>query len=499
VNLRISLPGPTIVSQVPAFIDWIDAHGRNSPGRVYLADARGDRVVTYGRLAVDVRAWWSELDRHRIGAGARIGLALTDPLDFAVAYLAIVSGGRVAVPLNPAAPPADTARAVRVRDVRVAVTDRPAAFPATVHALAPLPAVPVPPISLPPAEAGAIPVPGGGVLLTSSGTTGEPKRILLSEDQLAHVAAGVAEHHRLRPTDTGYCPLPLFHINAEVVGLLATLAAGARLVLDRRVHRRGLWELLAAREVTWVNAVPAMLAILAGDGDAPAARRTRIRFVRSASAPLPAAVADRFERNTGLRIVETYGMTEAASQITANPIDGPQRPGSVGLPVGVDLRVVSAAGDIRAAGEVGTVQIRGKGVIRRYAGAAGADRFTHDGWLDTGDLGYRDRDGYLYLTGRVDDVINRGGEKIFPRDVEEILLADPRVRDAVVVGRPDPVLGQVPVALVVAWQAGHPGLAADLAARCEAGLAAFQRPKAIEIVGSLPAGPTGKILRRAAA
>jgi acyl-CoA synthetase (AMP-forming)/AMP-acid ligase II len=307
----------------------------------------------------------------------------------------------------------------------------------------------------------------------------------------------VAGHHRLTAADRGYCALPLFHVNAEVVGLLATLSAGACLVLDGKFSRRGFWELIDARRITWINAVPAIITLLAGEPAAPVPHR--VRFVRSASAPLSPAVLGRFEDATGLAVLETYGMTEAASMITANPLDGPRKPGSAGLPAGVELRV-ARTGQPRFAPcqpfEVGRVQIRGGGVIRQYAAGGAAGAIDHEGWLDTGDLGHRDADGYLFLAGRTDDVINRGGEKIYPREIEDFLLAQPGVRAAAVVGAPDPVLGARPVAYVVA---SAPGLAAGLAealdAACAAVLPRHTRPSACYLVDELPLGATGKIDR----
>jgi acyl-CoA synthetase (AMP-forming)/AMP-acid ligase II len=201
-------------------------------------------------------------------------------------------------------------------------------------------------------------------------------------------------------------------------------------------------------------------------------------------------VLERFERRWGVPVVETYGMTEAASQITANPLDA-RRPGSVGLPVGVELRVRD-----------GRVEIRGPGVIRAYAGGEGADRFGADGWLDTGDIGRLDEDGYLYLSGRGGDAINRGGEKIFPREIEEVLRRHPGVRDAVVVPAPDPVLGEVPVAFVVPASGPAEGpdadqLVADLRGLCDGELARAHRPAQVRVVAALPLGPTGKVSRPA--
>jgi acyl-CoA synthetase (AMP-forming)/AMP-acid ligase II len=308
------------------------------------------------------------------------------------------------------------------------------------------------------------------------------------------VARAVAGHHGLGPTDRGYNPLPLFHVNGEVVAVLGSLVSGGTMILDDRFHRRGFGDLIDDRRVTWINAVPAMLSILAGGPDA-GPLPDRVRFVRSASAPLPVSVLERFEERYGVRILETYGMTEAASQITANPLDGERRPGSVGLPVGIELRVVD-----------GRVRIRGAGVVTGYADGAGAERFDADGWLDTGDLGDLDEDGYLYLRGREGDAINRGGEKVFPRTVEEVLRRHPRVREAVVVGAPDDVLGEVPVAHVVPdppSDADLPDradrLVDELTALCDAGLDRSHRPTVVHVVSELPHGPTGKVSRSALA
>jgi acyl-CoA synthetase (AMP-forming)/AMP-acid ligase II len=203
-------------------------------------------------------------------------------------------------------------------------------------------------------------------------------------------------------------------------------------------------------------------------------------------------VLRRFEQVHRIPVLESYGMTEAASQITVNPLDGERRPGSVGLPVGGEVKIVAGDGTELPAGQSGTVVIRGAGVIRAYATGVGADRFDADGWLDTGDLGRLDEDGYLWLVGRSSELINRSGEKILPREIEDVLREDPGVRDAVVVGRPDPVLGEVPVAYVVGT---GDDLAERLRARCREALPHDRQPAELTVVEQLPTTGTGKVLR----
>jgi oxalate---CoA ligase len=190
-------------------------------------------------------------------------------------------------------------------------------------------------------------------------------------------------------------------------------------------------------------------------------------------------------------------MTEAASMITANPVDGPRKPGSAGRAAGAEVRIGAGLSATARAGEIGRVQIRGAGVITAYDSGGRPGAIDADGWLDTGDLGYLDSDGYLFLAGRSDDVINRGGEKIYPREIEEILLAQPGVRSAAVVGAVDEVLGERPVAYVVPTSEAAPAdVEATVRAACAALLPRHKQPSEFCLVGEMPLGPTGKISRR---
>jgi len=427
-------------------------------------EGRTGRAVTGADLADAVARWDPVVAQLR--PGAVVALATADPCTFATNYLGLLAARATVAPVDPGAP---------AEVLRLDLAELGADALVTEDALTM--------------------VPGGrtarhGVLLRSSGSTGPRKLIPLSEPQLLHVAAAVVAAHSLTPDDVCYSPLPLFHVNAQVVGLLSTLVAGSTLVLDQRFSRRSFWSTVATHRVSWLNAVPAILAILEHQGDPhqglPAGCE-QLRFARSASAPLPLPVLRRFEKTYGVPVVETYGMTEAASQICANPVLE-RRAGSVGRPVEVELEVRDAHGQPVPPETVGQVHIRGRGVV------AGA---LPGGWLATGDLGRQDEDGYLYLTGRVSEVINRGGEKLFPRHIEDALTGDPQIAAAVVVGQPDGVLGEVPVAYIVAHSAGDATSAAVTArARCARLLSRAQQPVQIHIVRSLPTGATGKVSRK---
>jgi acyl-CoA synthetase (AMP-forming)/AMP-acid ligase II len=478
----------------------IARRARDDGARRFLEDAGGGHALSYAELGCRVRQYRAALDAAGIAPRGRVLIHVADPIAFSVAYLGSIAAGRCAVPVNPNAPPAELDRA--------AAAVRPTAViggpPDGVGGLG-LPIVPAPLAVAPAADphgdhAGvrAVPVSGSALLLTS-GSTGAPKAVELTEARLLHVARAVADHNRLTPDDRGFNPLPLFHINAEVVALLATLAAGATLVLDRRFHRHGFWETVAEHDVTWINLVPAILGILA-EHPIPV-RPRRLRFIRSAAAPLPNAIRHRMEVLAGAPVVESYGMTEAASQIAAMPLDGSGPAGSCGRPVGTDVEVRGSSGRPVPTGTIGQIWIHGAGVIDAYDRGRAAERFDARGWLDTGDRGSLDADGYLFLAGRSDDVINRGGELLYPREIEEVLVADPGVRDAVVVGRPDPILGHVPVAYIILVQdhdtiQSLQELLERLYARCAAQLSRYKVPGAIHPMERLPRTATGKIQRQ---
>ena len=471
---------------------------RRDRSAVAFTEGVTGRRLTWEGVALTADAWRA----RDLEPGVRIGLHLADPLAAAAHFLAALATGTTVAPLNPCGSPAELAAQVGAAGLAAVVTDT--GDPAVTAAVAASGAVPLSGDSatwrLP--EVGAVDGPRAALIMASSGTTGAPKLIPLSEAQLLHTARGVAAHLGLDATERGFSPLPLFHINGLVVGVLAALVAGSSLVVDRRFSHRSFWAVVEREEVTWLNLVPAILTVLGSGEGGPAP--ARVRLARSASAPLAAATRERFEARFAIPVVETYGMTEAASQITANPLDRNRR-GSVGLPVGVELRVVDRGRRPQTAGRTGAVEIRGAGVTPSYWAPAGPGRPVPevvpatrlDGWLMTGDVGHVDEDGYVYLTGRADDVINRAGEKVQPREIEEVILGDPRVSVAVVVGRPHPTLGEEAVAYVLpAPGAGdHDRLAQELTSACAAALSGFKRPAEIVVTSALPSGPTGKARR----
>lgn len=482
--------------------DVVAERAASQPHRCFLADARSERSFDFAALHATAQAWCQAFDAAGVPTAARVLVDVEDPLAFCAVHLAVIAAGRCSAPVDPAAPAAEARRTRRALRAWLVVSDRAAVPGIQVDPATGLPRSTQPWSTQRRSTQRLTAGPGqrrsGSVALLTSGSTSTPKTVVLTEGQLLHAARSVVDHHQLTAVDRGFNPLPLFHINAEVVALLATLLAGGTLVLDRRFHRTGFWPLLAEREITWVNAVPAILAILATD-HVPAVP-PGLRFIRSASAPLPAAVRAQVSAQTGVAVVESYGMTEAASQITATPLSGGHPPGSAGRPVGVELEVVDPDGRRCAPDVVGRVRIRGASVIIAYADGVATERFDAAGWLDTGDLGRLDRDGYLFLAGRRDDVVNCGGEMVHPAEVEEVLLGEAAVAEAAVAGCPHDLLGAAPVAWIRPIAAlddeQRDELADRLRLRCEQQLSRVKRPVEFRFVTDLPRTATGKVLRR---
>src|SRR5437588_488694 len=344
----------------------------------------------------------------------------------------------------------------------------------------------------------ALPSVKGYVCLMTSGTTGDPKGVILDEYQIAWTADHVRTSHRLSPADRGLTALPFSHVNGPVVGLCASIMAGSTIVIARKFSRSHFWPWIEAYQVTWASIVPTIVTMLLGT-EKPTFLPGALRFMRTGAAALPANDLRAFEAKFGIPLIETYGLSEAASQVTANPVPpGRHKPGSAGLPVGVSLRLCRPRheGDDRLydvpRGETGEICISGPSVISAYYGNADKESFQN-GWFRTGDLGYQDEEGCLFLTGRLRDVIIRGGENIAPREVEEVLETYPAVREAVVIGRLDAVYGEQVVAQIVVDGPSSPELAQKLREYAARMLSAHKVPVDFIAVDSLPKNALGKV------
>lgn len=468
------------------------------PDASFLVEAESGRSFTYVQVLAAVQSM-----RHLLGDAPRhLILALPGGPVNAICWLSALSGGHHLHPISPRATDAEKAAAARRQrpDLLIVVREEEARGFASSHA----PVLTQQTCETLIAQACHAPLTAareGSVYLTTSGSTGEPKGVMLSERQIAWTAGQVRRSHGLTPQDRGLTVLPFFHVNAPVVSLCASLLAGSTVVIAGRFSRQRFWDWVERYQITWASAVPTIVALLL-ETERPAFLPGCLRFMRTGSASLPPAHLRAFEERFGVPLIETYGLSEAASQVVANPIPpGLHKPGSAGLPTGVKLRICSPRiaeeeQELRDVpqGEVGEVCLSGPGLIRSYQQNAGSDAFQ-DGWFRTGDLGYLDEDGYLFLKGRKREVINRGGENIAPREIEEVLQSYPLVCEAAVVGRPDPIYGEQPVAYLTTRAELDARSLEDLRSYLTRQLSPPKIPVDLLILDELPRNRAGKIDR----
>ncbi|MGH7762690.1 MAG: acyl--CoA ligase [Candidatus Dormibacteraceae bacterium] len=334
------------------------------------------------------------------------------------------------------------------------------------------------------------------LVLHTSGTTSRPKRVPLRHRNLLTSVDNIVRSYELMADDVSLCIMPLFHVHGMVASTLATFASGGTVVVPRRFGPLGFRPLMEATRPTWYTASPTPhQLILSRIQDKRPPGCERLRFIRSCSATLAPAQMRLMEDLFGVPVLEAYGMTEASHQMASNPLPPDRRmPGSVGRGTGVEIAILDGAGTELPAGTSGEVAVRGANVIDAYENnpQADASSFTR-GWFRTGDLGVLDADGYLRLLSRIKELINRGGEKIAPREIDEVLEAHPAVKEAVSFGVPHPTWGEEVAAAVVL---NEPATEKELLAFARSRLADFKVPRHLHIVESIPKTPTGKIQRR---
>ncbi|MCO5101797.1 MAG: AMP-binding protein [Burkholderiaceae bacterium] len=336
------------------------------------------------------------------------------------------------------------------------------------------------------------------LILHTSGTTARPKIVPLSQANLVASARNIAAHLALAPSDRALNVMPLFHIHGLVGSLLATLSAGGSVVCTPGFDEACFFEWIAEFDPSWYSAVPTIHQAIVASGSAYR-RRTplhRFRFARSSSSALSPTTLHDLEALLDAPVVEAYGMTEASHQMTSNPLPpGIRKAGSVGVPAGVAVAILDDSGRELARGLTGEIAIRGPGVTTGYESnpEANAKAFTR-GWFRTGDQGRLDDDGYLYIAGRIKEIVNRGGEKIAPREVDEALLGHPDVAQAAAFAVPHPSLGEDLAAVVVPRKGCSPR-EGELREFLLGRLAGFKVPSQIVFVDAIPKGPTGKVQR----
>ena len=337
------------------------------------------------------------------------------------------------------------------------------------------------------------------LVLHTSGTTSRPKLVPLRQRNLAYSAENIARTYGLTPDDVALCVMPLFHIHGLMASTMATLFSGGTVVVPQKFDPMTFWPIARDHCATWYSAVPTIhqMLLMRNRGERPPGSE-KLRFIRSSSSALSPETMGQLEARFGAPVIEAYGMTEASHQMASNPLPpAPHKPGSVGLETGIRLGVMDEQGSLLAQGRSGEVVIQGNSVIDGYANNPDANAKSFVGsWFRTGDLGVLDADGYLSLIGRIKEMINRGGEKIAPREIDEVLLQHPSVGEAVAFGSPHPSWGEEVAAAVVLKS---PATEKELIAFAREHLADYKVPKRVFIVEQIPRTGSGKIQRRSVA
>jgi acyl-CoA synthetase (AMP-forming)/AMP-acid ligase II len=486
-----------------------DLFSRADPGHPAVLLPEDNSSTSYRALAGQVEALAAALRQSGLQPGQAVAVVLPNGLEYLAAFLAIPRARLVAAPLNPA---------YKAEEFRFYLED------AGVRAvLAPPDAHPVRDVArdlgLPVWGAtrdahGRVRLEGEGrrtgagltleppraddvaLFLHTSGTTSRPKGVPLTHANLMASARNIAAGYRLTPADTSLVVMPLFHVHGLIGATLSTLLAGGTLVIPSRFSAGAFWPAVQAHRVTWYSAVPTIHQVLLARAEADGApAHSGFRFIRSCSSALAPATLAQLESRFDAPVLEAYGMTEAAHQMASNPLPpAVHKPGTVGPGTNVDVAVMDEAGNLLPPAAPGEVVIRGPNVTGGYHNnpEANAQAFTR-GWFRTGDRGVLDGDGYLTLIGRIKELINRGGEKISPLEVDAALLAHPAVAEVATFGAPDPKYGEeVHAAVVLKGDA----TVDELQAHCRSRLADFKVPKVVYLTKELPRTATGKVQRR---
>ena len=469
--------------------------------------APGKPTLTYKQLFENVVQLAATLNSYGIGRGDRVAIVMGNGPETVISFLAVALCA-TAAPLNPNYKQEEFAYYYDDTKARALIT-LPGAAEIAHAAVKPDMSI----IQANPQEDGTIAfelVKGNpdprptelashedvAMILHTSGTTGKPKRVPIRHSNLIASAMNIKSTYNLSSEDTALCIMPLFHIHGIVASTLSTLGSGGKLICPSGFNALEFWDLVDTYKPTWYSAVPTMHQTLLSraEHNKEVIQRNPFRFIRSSSSPLPPVILERLEATFNAPVLEAYGMSEAAHQMASNPLPPAERkPGSVGIGFGVEIGIMDEEGSLLETGELGEVVIKGANVFSGYEQnpQANVEAFT-DGWFRTGDQGYKDKDGYLFLTGRFKEIINRGGEKISPIEVDDILLRHPAISAAITFAVPSKVYGEDIHAAVILKELVDEK---ELRAHCAAQLADFKVPRKFHIVDEIPKGATGKIQR----
>lgn len=491
--------------------EFVDRRAREQPDAPYVIAPETGRILTYADLQHHSRELERSLKRRGLAKGDTVALMLHNSYQTARLFIGAMYGGFVVAPLNLLSQPSQLAYVLEHSDARAVFTSEEYASrvrAALARVARDVEILVIDPDAVeifardaaPDRPPHAVGEEDEALLMYTSGTTGKPKGCLHTQRSVCAGGAFTSEAHRLDGQDRVLCALPLYHINGQIVTAVAPLVHGGSVVMPHRFSVSEFWKLVAEYRCTWINVVPTIIAYLlnAPDPRASGLDISSVKFCRSASAPLPPEQHRAFEARFGISVIETFGMTETNAPCFTNPYECERRKiGSPGQAFGNEARIVDIeTGRPQPPGATGEIMVRGENVMKGYYKdpQTTAKTLEPDGWLHSGDLGYMDEDGFLFVTGRIKELIIKGGENIAPREIDEALLKHPAVLEAAAVGIPDELYGQEIMACVV-LKAGTSCSTDELIRFSQAELGKYKTPRLIKFVEQLPKGPSGKVQR----
>lgn len=435
-----------------------------------------------------VRRAAAALRAHGVRPGSVVAVMLPNRTEFVVALFAAWRLGAAVTPISPTLVPAEVAYQVADAGSVVLIADRAVD--------ADIPILHVDDLTGDPD--GADPIDNAddalALLIYTSGTTGRPKGVMLDHGNVNAMCAMVIEGFELTSSDHSLLILPLFHVNGIVVSILSPLIAGGRATIAGRFNPATFFPRIESARATYFSAVPTIYTMLAGLPAEVQPDTSSVRFAVCGAAPASVELLERFENRYGIGLIEGYGLSEGSCASTGNPLNGKRKPGTVGIPLpGQEIRIVDPAGRTVPDGEIGEVIIKGPNVMRGYLNRPEETAKTIvDGWLHTGDVGRFDDEGYLVLVDRAKDMIIRGGENIYPKEIETVVYQLPEIAEAAVVGRASALYGEEPV-LFASLNTGTDLTADEIVAHLRDSLSKYKLPVEITLLDELPKNPVGKI------
>ena len=479
-----------------------------SPAKTFLFSETDERRYTYAEFEAAVLRCGALLAAHGIRKGDVVSLLLPNSAEYIIGYFACWSLGALAGPVNSLLKAEEIAYVMSNSEAK-AILVHADFLPTVGNIRSNLPNLKA--VIRFDEEADATKISSAklaqlgigsdddAIIIYTSGTTGKPKGCLLTHGNVIANARQISEWLNFTEHDRLLTIMPLFHMNAVSVTTMSALYAGGSTVVSPKFSASRFWNIISDYQITSFGSVATMLSMLLSNypnGVPEGLKTDQLRFAMCGSAPVPAETLKRFEETFNCLVVEGYGLSESTCRSTFNPPDQRRRAGSCGIPIGNEMRVVDDEDNEVADGQLGEIVLRGENILKGYYKneAATATAFRN-GWFHTGDIGYRDADGFYYIVDRKSDMIIRGGENIYPREIDEVLYGHPAVAAAATIGVPDVLYGEEVAAFIV-LKDGVSCDADELIEFCRRRLADFKCPKTIRIVDEIPKGPTGKLLKR---